>query len=151
MYKIRKKKLFPLGLLGCKSIAIGTHFAYCVLRTCLQNETKQDKLSQEIQTTGTEMDPYHIICNLDPAMPEASCISELPVMKVTDFLFWFNIILVGLLSLIIRCSDLKSPNSSSSPKSSLTQKEDFPLSVNENIIVPIIVLSIHPPTYSISH
>ena len=70
MYKTAEKEtLCPLGMPGWESIAIGTHFAYCILRTRLQNEAKQDKLSQEIETTGLEIGPYHIICNLNPAMP----------------------------------------------------------------------------------
>ena len=50
MYKIAKKEMLcPLGLPEWVSVAIGTHFAYCILRTCLQNETKPDKLNQEIE------------------------------------------------------------------------------------------------------
>ena len=57
MYKTEKKEtLCPLEMPGWESIAIGTHFAYCILRTRLQNEAKQDKLSQEMgEGNGTPL------------------------------------------------------------------------------------------------
>lgn len=85
--------LCPLGMSGWESIAIGTHFAYCILRTCLQNEAKLDKLSRKTETTGLEIGPYHIICNLNPAMTNAMyqryqkylCTFQLRKLQISPF------------------------------------------------------------------
>lgn len=129
-------------------------FAYHILRACLWNENKQDKLIQEIEIIGKEMSLYHIWTLENQACLNPDAPMNLLIMNITNSLIWFSPILVALLSLETVCSDSTSPNSSPSPKSSLTQ--DFPLSVNETIIVPIIqaqeckiTYSFH--TYSISH
>ena len=127
--------LCPLGLPEWASVATGTHFAYCILRPCLQNETKPDELSQETEIVHITSFVTWILPCLTLPIRDTKAPLNFPVTKVTDVPFSFSIILVRLLSLLTRCSDPKSPNSSPSPESPLTQKEDLPLSVNANIMV----------------
>lgn len=96
-------KVLPLGWLACESGALGTRFAFPMLRACLQN--------QEIKT---RLEMAHII-SFEPWIQ--SCLKpaislNFPVIKVTHYLFWFDLILLGLFSLITKYSDSTSPNSS---------------------------------------
>lgn len=52
--------LFPLTLLGCETGALGTRFAYCILKAHLQNETKQGQANLKDRHLGIEMGSYYI-------------------------------------------------------------------------------------------